>query len=47
MLLADSGTPSEAIPYLERFAREAPRDRYASDIAHVQSALARLKQSVR
>ena len=47
MLLADSGTPSEAIPYLERFAREAPRDRYASDIAHVQSALARLRQPVR
>ena len=35
MLLADSGTPAEAIPYLQRFAREAPRDRYASDIARV------------
>jgi arylsulfatase A-like enzyme/Flp pilus assembly protein TadD len=47
MLLADRPTPSEAIPYLQRFAREAPRDKYASDIAHVQSVLARLGQPVR
>ena len=31
MVLADSRTPSEAIPYLRRFAQEAPRDKYASD----------------
>jgi Flp pilus assembly protein TadD len=47
MLLADSPTPSEAVPYLQRFAREAPRDKYASDIAHVQSVLSRLGQPVR
>jgi arylsulfatase A-like enzyme/Flp pilus assembly protein TadD len=47
MLLADSNSASEAIPYLERFEREAPRDRYASDIAHVQSTLARLRRPVR
>ena len=33
MVLADSRTPAEAIPYLRRFAQEAPRDQYASDIA--------------
>ena len=42
MLLADSDTPQEATPYLQRFVREAPRDRYAADIARIQTALARL-----
>jgi arylsulfatase A-like enzyme/Flp pilus assembly protein TadD len=42
MVLADSRTPSEAIPYLRRFEQEAPRDKYASDIARVASTLARL-----
>ncbi len=39
MVLADSRTPSEAIPYLRRFEQEAPRDQYASDIARVASTL--------
>jgi len=43
MLLADSDTAQEAIPYLERFIREAPRDRYAADVARVQATLARLQ----
>ena len=30
MLLAESRTPSDAIPILQRFAREAPRDKYAN-----------------
>jgi Flp pilus assembly protein TadD len=47
MLLADSSTPREAIPYLQRFEREAPRDKYASDIARVASTLARLGDRVR
>ncbi|HEX3645308.1 MAG TPA: sulfatase-like hydrolase/transferase [Vicinamibacterales bacterium] len=47
MLLADSRTPSEAIPYLRRFAQEAPPDKYASDMARVASTLARLKEPVR
>lgn len=47
MLLADSSTPSEAVPYLERFEREAPRDRYASDIVRVQSMLGRLQRPIR
>ena len=46
MLLADSRTPAEAIPYLERFEREAPRDRYASDIVQTRSTLGRLRRSV-
>ena len=29
MVLADGPSPREALPYLERFVREAPRDRYA------------------
>jgi arylsulfatase A-like enzyme/Flp pilus assembly protein TadD len=47
MVLADSRTPSEAIPYLRRFAQEAPRDRYANDIARVAATLARLGERVR
>jgi arylsulfatase A-like enzyme/Flp pilus assembly protein TadD len=47
MLLADSQSPSEAIPYLERFEREAPRDRYANDMARVQATLARVRRAVR
>ncbi len=45
--LADSRTPSEAVPYLRRFAQEAPRDQYAGDLARVASMLARLKESAR
>src|SRR5260221_8306661 len=33
MMLADSRRPGDAIPYLQRFVREAPHDRYAGDIA--------------
>ncbi len=44
MLLADSRTPSEAVPYLQRFEREAPRDRYAADMARVASTLARVER---
>jgi tetratricopeptide (TPR) repeat protein len=47
LLLADSRTPSEAIPYLRRFEQEAPRNRYAGDIARVASTLARLREPVR
>src|SRR3989454_8537526 len=42
MILADSLRPSEAVPFLERFVREAPRDRYARDIPRVQATLARI-----
>jgi hypothetical protein len=44
MVLADSRTPSEALPYLQRFAREAPHDRYASDIARVRATIERLER---
>jgi tetratricopeptide (TPR) repeat protein len=47
MLLADSDTPAAAIPYLQRFLREAPRDRYAADIGRVQAVLARLNGRAR
>jgi tetratricopeptide (TPR) repeat protein len=44
MVLADSDMPREAIPYLQRFAREAPPERYARDIARVRATLARLER---
>jgi len=47
MVLADSRTPAEAIPYLRRFAQEAPRDQYGNDIARVASTLARLGERAR
>ena len=44
MLLADSDTPAEARPYLDRFARDAPPARYARDIALVRARLERLER---
>src|SRR5262249_6133093 len=44
MVLADSDAPARAIPYLQRFAREAPPDRYAPDIVRVRATLRRLEQ---
>ena len=40
MVLADGPSPREALPYLERFAREAPRDRYRADLARVEAVTA-------
>ena len=45
MVLADGPAPAEAVPYLERFVKEAPRDRYASDIPHVDAVLKRLQSA--
>ena len=39
MTLADSDHPQEALPYLQRFARDAPRDRYAGDITNVRAKI--------
>lgn len=39
MVLADGPAPGEARPYLERFLREAPRDRYRADLARVAARL--------
>ncbi len=39
MTLAGSDHPQEALPYLQRFARDAPRDRYASDITNVRAKI--------
>jgi arylsulfatase A-like enzyme/tetratricopeptide (TPR) repeat protein len=44
MLLGDSHTPAEAIPYLQRFVRDAPPDRYTRDIARVRATLDRLQR---
>ena len=44
MVLAEGDTPADAIPYLQRFVRDAPRDRYASDVARAQAALDRLER---
>ena len=43
MLSAQSDRPADALPYLRRFVREAPRDRYAQDIRLVQQTLKRLE----
>ncbi len=44
VVLAESPNPREALPYLERFVREAPRDRYGADIARVEAMLRRVRQ---
>jgi tetratricopeptide (TPR) repeat protein len=43
MLLSDSGRPADALPYLQRFAAEAPRDRYGRDLPRVEAAIAKAK----
>ena len=43
MVLAESPRPSDAVPYLDRFVREAPRDRYARDLARVQTTLVKIR----
>jgi arylsulfatase A-like enzyme/tetratricopeptide (TPR) repeat protein len=47
MLSAERDTPANAVPYLRRFVREAPRDRYARDLPRVQQALTRLERGGR
>jgi arylsulfatase A-like enzyme/Flp pilus assembly protein TadD len=43
MLLSDNGLPADALPYLQRFVAEAPRDRYGRDLPRVQAAIAKAK----
>ncbi|MEP7116436.1 MAG: sulfatase-like hydrolase/transferase [Acidobacteriota bacterium] len=43
MALANSPRPAEAKPYLERFQREAPRERYTADVARVTRVLETLR----
>jgi hypothetical protein len=40
-MLRDQGRTAEARPYIERFVREAPPQRYAKDIAMLRGWLAR------
>jgi arylsulfatase A-like enzyme/Tfp pilus assembly protein PilF len=47
MLSAERDTPANAVPYLRRFVREAPRDRYARDLPRVEQTLARLERQTR
>jgi hypothetical protein len=44
MVAAEGSNPREAVPYLERFVREAPRGRYGADIARVEAMLHRVRQ---
>jgi Flp pilus assembly protein TadD len=44
MVLAEGPTPAEALPYLERFVREAPRDRYRADIPKIEATIRRVRQ---
>jgi Flp pilus assembly protein TadD len=43
MVLAEGSSPREALPYLQRFAREAPRARYGRDITRVQATIRRVQ----
>jgi choline-sulfatase len=45
MLLAGGDTPADAVPYLERFLRDAPPARYAADLARVRATLARIERA--
>jgi Flp pilus assembly protein TadD len=47
MLSAQSHHPADAVPYLRRFVKEAPRDRYAQDLTVVQRTLRRLEDGQR
>jgi arylsulfatase A-like enzyme/tetratricopeptide (TPR) repeat protein len=47
MVLADGEAPGEALPYLERFVREAPRDHYARDIVRVRATIERVQRRTR
>jgi arylsulfatase A-like enzyme/Flp pilus assembly protein TadD len=40
MLLVESGRRAEALPYLQRFLADAPRDRYADDLPRVRALVA-------
>ncbi len=42
MVLADGPVPRDAHPFLTRFLREAPRDRYARDLARVEATIRRI-----
>jgi tetratricopeptide (TPR) repeat protein len=44
MVLADSDRPADALPYLTRFVREAPRAKYAGDIRRVEAAIAKARR---
>jgi Flp pilus assembly protein TadD len=44
MVLAEGDHPADALPYLTRFVREAPRDRYARDMAQVEAAIAKARR---
>jgi arylsulfatase A-like enzyme/Flp pilus assembly protein TadD len=45
MVLAESQTPAEAVPYMQRFLSEAPASRYREDLARVRAALARIERT--
>ena len=47
MVLADSAHAGRRAPYLRRFVQEAPRDRYAGDIARVRATIERLERNGR
>jgi len=44
VVLADSAHPADALPYLDRFIQEAPKNQYAGDILRVQDIAGRLRR---
>jgi len=47
MVLTDSDAPADAIPYLQRFVRDAPRDKYAHDLSRVRATIDRIERRSR
>jgi tetratricopeptide (TPR) repeat protein len=45
--LSESGQPAAALPYLERFVREAPPAQYANDLPKVRALIARISRTSR
>jgi len=43
--MAEGPSPRDALPYLQRFVREAPAERYAADISRVRQTIAKLERA--
>jgi arylsulfatase A-like enzyme/tetratricopeptide (TPR) repeat protein len=44
-VMSESPTPRDALPYLERFVREAPAQRYAADISRLRQTIVKLERA--
>jgi arylsulfatase A-like enzyme/Flp pilus assembly protein TadD len=44
-VMSEGSNPRDALPYLQRFVREAPAERYAADISHLRQTIAKLERA--